>query len=98
MRPEQRHPVVSEDLEPFAAYLLGVLGMRVMAAHQTNDPDLDGYCMRLWWGLRGLREIGIAVGNVPHFSVCTSNEEQRAAALITALIGVDPYTDPRFKI
>ena len=98
MNPHDRKPgIVSEMLEPTAAYVIGRMGMR---CENASDPwELESACIRLWWAVRALDELAIAVETATHFSIAAGNELRRVAEYIECKIGVNPLLtkDPRFE-
>lgn len=97
-------PIRSQEVEPFAARIIGFLGMSCEAV--KDDPALlMDRCVSLWWAVRGLDHIAIAIRSPVkydnpagvHFSIAMSNERSRIGQYIKAKTGRDPETDPAFK-
>lgn len=84
-------PIHSEEIEPFAALLVGRLWKRCEVAKETADGvDLESACLSFWFGLRGLEKIAIAASTATHFSIAMNNEHQRVASYIESVLGVNP--------
>lgn len=64
----QALPVRSEEIEPFFARIIGRLGARVEHARRHNG-DIESACHDLWYAVRGLEKVVIAVKTATHCSV-----------------------------
>lgn len=97
--------ITSEDVEPFAAMLVGRMWARVEEA-KGDEHNVYSACMSFWWAVTGLEKIAIAVrSGLPHdnvdaihFSIASSNHMSMAATLIKNLIGEDPTTERAWKV
>jgi len=103
----------SAQIEPFAARIIGIaasqfcrLKEREKETGEKSDPfDMEDALMHLWWALKGLDHIAIAlrggrdcddVSGV-HFSMVMNAEHSRIRRLIMEELGVDPGSHPRWK-
>lgn len=86
-------PISSEQIEPFAAMLIGRLFARCEHA-KANDPDRMHYhCENLWFGIHGLEKIAIAAQTATHFSIAMNNHINFIADYIEREIGIDPVKE-----
>lgn len=89
-------PIASEEIEPFAALLVGRLFARCEAA-KDDHAKFTGACADLWFGLHGLEKIAIAARTATHFSIAMNNHIQMVARYIKDELRLDPTTAPGWK-
>ena len=107
---ESPRKYVSEQMNPFAAYMIGVGGMRVMdyVENYKKNPkehlawsQLANEMVSYWYLINnGLNTIGAAcAGKGPvNFSVAISNETRKTAEFLKKLGGVCPlFEEERFN-
>jgi hypothetical protein len=95
---EKPYPIISETLEPTAAFLIGRMFARFQEAKKTGDRHhIESALMRMWWVVKGLNEIAIGVSTATHFTIAASNDMRRVAVLIDEELDVDPFNDPMWK-
>lgn len=89
----------SEELEPFAARIIGLAASRYVEAKEAGDRfGIQDGLMNLWWAVNGLENIAIALRGSRsfkdtsglHFSIAVSNEVSRIGTLIETELGIDP--------
>lgn len=89
---------ISEQLNPFAAMLVGQFFSRVEweKEHGTKH-SLEDECQHFWFALDGLVKIGIATNHgdkgATHFSIAVMNETQRVADYIESVLGRCPIKE-----
>jgi hypothetical protein len=89
--------LVSEDIEPTFARVIGVMFKRCEEAQ--GEHALYAACNRFWWAANGINKITIAVrdghhdADCVHASLAAGNELRRIADYIRHRIGIDPLTE-----
>jgi hypothetical protein len=87
---ETPHPIASEEIEPFAAMLVGRLFARCEYAKKSDPDSFEYHCQNLWHGLGGLEKIAIAAHTATHFSIAMNSHIIFVANYIEEALGVDP--------
>lgn len=86
--------LISEEIEPTFARIIGVMFARCEAAEGENA--LYFACNSFWWAAIGMEKIAIAVrgraegSDCMHLSIATSNNIRMVATYIKGKIGIDP--------
>jgi len=87
--------LISEEIEPTFARIIGVMFARCEAA-AGDDNNLYFACNSFWWAVIGMEKIAIAVrgraegSDCLHLSIATSSHVRMAAEYIKGKIGIDP--------
>ena len=89
---ETAYPIASEELEPFAALVIGRLFARCQDAEGDEDKHLWA-CRDLWFGMQGLNKIAIVTRTATHFSIAIQNHTRDVARYIEKHLGIDPETE-----
>lgn len=91
-------PIVSEECEPFAARMIGVMWARCQSAKNEGDTDvyIDGL-RHLWMMTQCLSRIAILASTATHFSIAINNHMGMISQFVLKEVGIDPYQDPTFK-
>lgn len=91
----------SEDIEPFRQHIIGRLFAKCAAAKETEDPwEMRRACQNLWFGVKGLRKIGIACSNgagpteqMAFYNNALSSDYSYIVKYILEETGIDPLKD-----
>lgn len=82
---------VSEELEPFAAMIMGRLLARVRWAQEYKDSIVtSNYCADLWYAAIALNKLSIVTHGAIHFSLAAMNNLTRTANMIEGITGIRP--------
>jgi hypothetical protein len=88
---EKAVPFVSEEIEPFAAKVIGRMWARVEFAKKNGmKSDVYDACNRFWHALGGLEKLAVSIGSATHFSVSMNNHIMGSAKMIEKEIGINP--------
>lgn len=90
-------PIKSEEVEPFAAMVVGRLFARCQAAKEKGPTYHEDALMSLWYTLHGLEKIAVGVRTATHFSLAMNNHISMIARHIKSETGIDPDTHPDWK-
>lgn len=83
--------ISSEEMNPFGAMIVGRLFARVTEAKKTGDSlDLEAAYAELWYGVKALNRLSIAVKTATHFSIAAGNHLRQVRELCIADTGLDP--------
>jgi hypothetical protein len=86
-------PIPSEDLEPFAAMLIGRMWARCETAKGLGGYAYEDALDSLWWALTGLDRIATSVESAVHFTLAVQNHMMQVARLIEKETGRNPLPD-----
>lgn len=103
----------SAEIEPFAARIIGLAASQFCRLKEREKEtgekpdrfDMEEALMHLWWALKGLDHIAIAlrggrdcddVSGV-HFGMVMNAEHARIHRLVMEELGIDPATHPQWK-
>jgi hypothetical protein len=92
----KKFPIISEECEPFAARMIGVMFARAQAAKSDPDAHIDAL-RNLWLMVEDLNHIAILASTATHFSIAANNHMGMLDRFIRSEIGVEPYDDPTFR-
>ena len=85
---------MSEELEPFAALVMGRMFARVQWAQEHEDEwGVESECANMWWAAKGLERLAVAIGGsrgAVHFSLASSNNMSACADVIESITEVRP--------
>lgn len=99
---DTEHLIISEVVEPFAAYLIGKWFDQCMKAKEKAEKNKDDFfiqaefrsvCETLWFGVKCLNKLAIPC-QASHFTIVMNNKYTRVAVLIKSWIGIDPRKEP----
>lgn len=83
--------ISSEEMNPFGAMIVGRLFARVTSAKQIGDAILLEHAYaELWYGVKALNRLAIAVKTATHFSIAAGNHLRDVRELCIADTGLDP--------
>lgn len=98
-----RHRLISEEIEPTMARLVGAMFARCEIAKASGDQwQIEGACCNMWWVVKGINKIAVGLtstrkpneADCVHFSIAAGNEVSRVQTYITDLLGYDPTSNP----
>lgn len=87
--PEAKFPIISEEIEPTAAMLIGRMFARCEAVPK-DSIEFEHHCQSLWWVIIGLFKISIGVSTALHFSLACNAHRGMVRDYIMKHIGCDP--------
>jgi hypothetical protein len=91
---EISNPIASEEIEPFAALIIGRMYARCEVEKSKGETYHEDALRNFWYTLHGLEKIAVGIRTATHFSIAMNNQIRMVAHYIKSSIGVDPMTAP----
>lgn len=90
-------PIASEEVEPFAAMIVGRMFARCEAAKAKGETYHEDAMRNFWYVLHGLEKIAVGIRTATHYSVAMNGHICAVARYIEEHAKVDPMTAPGWK-
>lgn len=90
-------PIASEEVEPFAAMIIGRMFARCEAAKAQGETYHEDAMRNFWYVLHGLEKIAVGIRTATHYSIGMNTHINFVVQYIKEHAKIDPTTEPGWK-